>query len=119
MKDFNTAEKVIFDTLHEVRNSAKLFEQTLHEIEFGAKKTRANTGLMFISHLVPYALHDGDPLTVFKVDEFSKRIREDFNKGGLFEGLIEKHLIKNSHFLRLYYTPDSTKADKDEAKDKR
>jgi len=68
---------------------------------------------------VPYALHDGDPLTVFKVDEFSKRIREDFNKGGLFEGLIEKHLIKNSHFLRLYYTPDSTKADKDEAKDKR
>ena len=65
-----------------------LFEQTLHEVEFAAKKTRANTGLMFISHLVPYALHGGDPLSIFKINEFSQRIREDFEKGGFFESLI-------------------------------
>jgi len=68
--------------------------------------------------MVPYAVHDGDPLAMFKLDEFSARIREDFKKGGLFEGLIEKHLIKNSHFLRLLYTPDPRKADKEEAVDK-
>jgi Zn-dependent M16 (insulinase) family peptidase len=43
---------------------------------------------MFISHLVPYALHGGDPLSIFKINEFSQRIREDFEKGGFFESLI-------------------------------
>lgn len=95
----------------------KLFEQTLHEIEFAAKKTRANTGLMFISHLVPYALHGGDPLTVFKINEFSLRIREDFEKGKFFENLIDKYLLKNSHYLRLLYTPDPNKSEKEEALD--
>lgn len=117
IKDFTNAEKVIFQTLQDVKKEGidpKLFEQTLHEIEFGAKKTRANTGLMFISHLVPYALHGGDPLTVFKVDEFSKRIRDDFKKGKFFEGLIDKHMLNNPHYLRLLYTPDPKKAEKEE-----
>ena len=70
---------------------------------------------MFISHLVPYALHGGDPLTVFKVDEFSKRIRDDFRKGGFFEKLIDKHMLNNPHYLRLLYTPDPKKAEKEEA----
>jgi presequence protease len=69
---------------------------------------------MFISHLVPYALHGGDPLTVFKVDEFSKRIREDFKKGKFFEALIDKHMLNNPHYLRLLYTPDPKKAEKEE-----
>jgi Zn-dependent M16 (insulinase) family peptidase len=43
---------------------------------------------MYISHLVPYALHGGDPLTVFKINEFSQRIRDDFKKGKFFEGLV-------------------------------
>lgn len=47
---------------------------------------------MYISHMVPYAIHGGDPLSLFKINEFSSRIREDFKKGGLFEGLIDKHL---------------------------
>lgn len=55
-----------------------LFNQTLHEVEIGVKKTQANTGLMYISHMVPYALHGGDPLSLFKINEFSSRIREDF-----------------------------------------
>jgi Zn-dependent M16 (insulinase) family peptidase len=98
---------------------SKLFEQTLHEIEFAAKKTRANTGLMYISHLVPYALHGGDPLTVFKINEFSQRLRDDFKKGKFFEGLVEKHMLGNPHYLRLLYTPDPKKAEKEEAQDKK
>ena len=68
--------------------------------------------------MVPYALHEGDPLNLFKINEFSARIREDFANGGLFEGLIEKHLAKNNHFLKLLYTPDSGKAGREEAADK-
>ena len=61
---------------------------------------------MYISHMVPYALHGGDPLSLFKINEFSSRIREEFKNGGLFENLINKHLSSNSHYLRLMYTSD-------------
>lgn len=60
---------------------------------------------MFISHMVPYALHGGDPLDLFKINEFSTRIREDF-ENGKFEELIDNHMLNNPHFLKLMYTPD-------------
>jgi Zn-dependent M16 (insulinase) family peptidase len=64
---------------------------------------------MFISHLVPYALHGGDPLKIFKINEFSQRIRENYRKGKFFEGMIQKHMGGNPHYLRLLYTPDKKK----------
>lgn len=108
---------MLFETLQDVQNNGierTLFEQTLHQVEFAAKKTKQHTGLMFISHMVPYALHEGDPLVMFKINEFSERIRADFEKGGLFEGLIQKHLTTNDHHLKLFYKPDAQKADREE-----
>jgi Zn-dependent M16 (insulinase) family peptidase len=104
--------------LEDVRKTGieeSLFNQTLHEVEISVKKTQANTGLMYISHMVPYALHGGDPLSLFKINEFSSRIREDFKRGGLFEGLIDKHLKSNPHYLKLLYTADPQKAQREEA----
>ena len=118
VNDFQKVEKALFKTLEDVKANgidAQLFEQTLHQVEFGAKKTKQHTGLMYISHMVPYALHEGDPLSLFKINEYSEKIREDFAKGGLFEGLIEKHMTNNKHFLKLLYSPDDKKADRDEA----
>jgi len=80
-----------------------------------AKKTRQNTGLMYISHMVSNALHGGDPLSIFKINDFSMKIRDDFKKGGLFENLIDKHLKENPHYLRLYYTADDKKTEKEDA----
>ena len=74
---------------------------------------------MYISHLVPYALHGGDPLSIFKINEFSAKIRNDYEKGSFFENLIDKHLLNNPHYLRLLYTPDAQKAEKEEAFDKK
>ena len=65
--------------------------------------------------MVSQSLHGGDPLNLFKINEYSQRIRSDFKKGGLFEGLIDKHLNSNPHFLRLYYTPDDKKDAKEKA----
>ena len=56
---------------------------------------------MYISHMVPYALHGGDPLAVFKINEYSARVRDDFSKGNFFENLVEKHLYNNKHYLKL------------------
>lgn len=59
--------------------------------------------------MVSLALHGGDPMDFFKIHEYSNRIRDDFKKGKLFENLVEKHLLNNPHYLRLYYTPDDKK----------
>ena len=83
-------------------------------MEFYTKKTKSKAGLAYISHMVPYALHEGDPLDLFKINEFSQRMREDYAKGGFFEGLVEKHLLNNKHYLKLLYTADPKKAQKEE-----
>lgn len=68
--------------------------------------------------MVPYCLHGGDPLQFFKIEEFSKRVREDFNEGGLFESLIEKYILKNPHSLRIVSNPDPTLAEKDSKRER-
>ena len=64
--------------------------------------------------MVPFCLHGGDPLSFFKIDEYSKRIRAEFSQGGLFQGLIKKYLLDNDHKLRLLLVPDSEEAEKQE-----
>ena len=89
----------------------------LHQLEFAAKKTKQHIGLGYLAHMVPLCLHGGDPLSFFKVDEYSKRVRQEFDKGGLFEGLIQKYLLDNSHHLRLFLTPNEKLAEKQERED--
>lgn len=63
--DFKKVEDVLFSTLEDVRKNGvdtKLFEQTLHQLEFGIKRTKRNTGLMYTFNMAPIAIHDGDPL---------------------------------------------------------
>jgi Zn-dependent M16 (insulinase) family peptidase len=62
--------------------------------------------------MVPFCLHGGDPLSFFKIDEYSKRIRAEFNEGGLFENLIQKYILGNNHYLRLVSVPDATLTEK-------
>lgn len=64
--------------------------------------------------MVPYALHGGDPLSLFKINEFSQKIRDDFKKGGLFEGLVKKYLIDNTHKMSLLAIPDQEVGPKEE-----
>jgi len=64
--------------------------------------------------MVPYALHNGDPLSLFRINEYSQRIREDYKKGDLFQNLIKKHLLNNDHKLKLLFVPDMTVGPKEE-----
>lgn len=56
--------------------------------------------------MLPFCLHHGDPLTFFKIDEFSKQIREDFKNGKVFNDLISKYITKNNFCLKLISLPD-------------
>lgn len=57
------------------------FETVLHQIEFEAKKTQQHRGLGYLSTMVPHCLHGGDPLAIFRIDEYSQRLREEFDSG--------------------------------------
>ena len=59
----------------------KLWDESIealinYKIEFGNCEVPAryknNNGLALISKMLPFCLHNGDPLTFFKIDEFSK-----------------------------------------------
>lgn len=69
--------------------------------------------------MVPYALHGGDPLSIFKINEYSAKIRADYKKGGLFEGLIKKYLLDNNHKLNLLAIPDTDIGPKEEQAEKK
>jgi Zn-dependent M16 (insulinase) family peptidase len=69
--------------------------------------------------MVPYALHGGNPLDMFRVNEYSQQMRDDYAKGGFFEGLIEKHLLHNQHYLKMLYQADPKKAEKEEMAEKK
>jgi len=79
-----------------------------------AKKTKEHIGLGYLAHMVPLCLHGGDPLAFFKVDEYSKRVRKEFEDGPIFQDMIKKYFLNNDHHLRLYLKPDSKLGEREE-----
>lgn len=114
-------EKALTDLLYSVAKDGieeRFFETTLHQLEFSNKRTKDHFGLATLSHMLPYLLHGGNALDMFKIDEFSARIREDFKRGGMFEGLVQKHLIDNQHKLVLTFVPTEGLGEKEEEAEK-
>ena len=107
-KKFNEVDKVVKDTLKKVMEEGvneDEFVKVLHQAEFSVKKTKENLGLMLLSHMIPQVVHEGSPTEVYQISEYSTRIREDFKKGGLFEGLIKKYLVDNQHRADITFIP--------------
>jgi len=67
--------------------------------------------------MVPQIIYEGDPLNTLKIDEYAKRLKEDFKKG-IFSKLIEKYLLNNPHKLRLKFEPDPTVMEKEVEQEK-
>lgn len=113
-------EKAIEDTIKQVHKegiSEDKLEAQLHSIELQVKKTREHWGLGTISNMLSYTIHDGNPLDVFKLNEFLQKIRADY-KNNLFSKLIEKYFLSNPHKLVIQMLPDSLKAENDKMKEK-
>lgn len=74
LEDTKKAEKALYEVLNECAENGfeeRFFETILHQAEFNAKRTKDHFGLGCISHMVPYVLHGGDPLNIFKINEYS------------------------------------------------
>lgn len=91
-------EKHIINTLKLAKEKGfekRFFETVLHQLEFNAKKTKDHKGLGYLSHMVPLCLHGGDPISFFKIDEYSRRVREEYDQGDVFGDLIDKYFLQN------------------------
>ena len=110
VSDVEKVEKIIYEVLEE---SAKVgfpqerIEAILHQIEFGQKHVSSGFGLNLISSLSHAWLHGATPSETVAINENLTRLRADLDKGGLFEGLIKKHLIDNQHRVTFIMNPDA------------
>lgn len=74
IEDIRKCENVISEIVKKVADKGideRFFETILHQVEFYTKKTKDHFGLMTLSHLVPYVLHEGNYLDSFKINEYS------------------------------------------------
>ncbi len=72
LEDIRKCETALYETLLAVAKEGieeRFFETVLHQVEFNAKRTKDHFGLACLSHMVPYLLHGGDPLCLFKINE--------------------------------------------------
>ena len=72
LEDLKTCEKALKDTLEEVVANGfeeRFFETILHQQEFNAKRTKDHFGLNCISSMIGNSLHNGNPLSIFAINE--------------------------------------------------
>jgi len=55
------------------------------------------------------AIHDGNPIDVWEVDEHLQWLREQVKDAQWLPNLIKQHLLDNQHRVRVTMTPDSEK----------
>lgn len=106
--DIDRVEKLILETLE--KSSEEGFpkdriESILHQLEFGIKNVVTGFGIHVISSIYGNLMHGGDTFETFQSTALIERLREDMNKGPLFQNLIKKWLIKNSHRVTAIMIP--------------
>ena len=63
-------------------------------------------GLQIMLSCLPACIHNDDPLSILDLDNAFNTIKSNLQSERYVEGLIEKHLIKNSHRLNYSLIPD-------------
>ena len=103
-------ETIILNTLKSVVSEgfdSDLLESALHQVEIRNKEVKENYGLLLISSMIPFALHGEDPLVPLYINQYVQKLRSQLAVGEpVFQNLIQKYLLENSHNIRILATPD-------------
>ena len=93
--------------------SPDTIETILHQIELNQRHIGGDSmpyGLTLMLEGFSTALHGGNPMDVWDIDEHLAWLREQVKKPNWLQGLIRTHLIDNPHRVRLTLSPDKDKA---------
>lgn len=108
-------EQGIIDLLTEVASKPvddETIETILHQIEIDQRHIGGDSmpyGLNLLLEGFSTAIHDGNPLDVWEVDEHLLWLREQVKDEQWLPNLIKTHLLDNNHRVRVTMTPDSEK----------
>jgi Zn-dependent M16 (insulinase) family peptidase len=108
-------EQGIIDLLKEVASKPiddETIETILHQIEIDQRHIGGDSmpyGLNLMLEGFSTAIHDGNPIDVWEVDEHLQWLREQVKDAQWLPNLIKTHLLNNQHRVRVTMTPDSEK----------
>ncbi|WP_182406901.1 insulinase family protein [Psychrobacter sp. GP33] len=109
-------EQGIMDLLATVASTPideETIETILHQIEIDQRHIGGDSmpyGLNLMLEGFSTAIHDGNPIDVWEVDEHLLWLREQVQDKEWLPNLIKQHLLDNQHRVRLTLTPDSEKS---------
>ena len=109
-------EQGIIDLLADVASKPideETIETILHQIEIDQRHIGGDSmpyGLNLMLEGFSTAIHDGNPIDVWEVDEHLLWMREQVKNEQWLPTLIKTHLLDNNHRVRVTLTPDSEKS---------
>nr|WP_317199210.1 insulinase family protein [uncultured Psychrobacter sp.] len=109
-------EQGIIDLLTDVASRPvddETIETILHQIEIDQRHIGGDSmpyGLNLLLEGFSTAIHDGNPIDVWEVDEHLLWLREQVKDKQWLPNLIKTHLLDNPHRVRVTMAPDSEKS---------
>nr|WP_299038466.1 insulinase family protein [uncultured Psychrobacter sp.] len=109
-------EQGIMDLLADVASKpidSDTIETILHQIEIDQRHIGGDSmpyGLNLMLEGFNTAIHDGNPIDVWEVDEHLAWLREQVKDEQWLPNLIKTHLLYNNHRVRVTLVPDSEKS---------
>jgi len=109
-------EQGVMDLLTDVASKAiesETIETILHQIEIDQRHIGGDSmpyGLNLMLEGFSTAIHDGNPIDVWEVDEHLAWLREQVKDEQWLPNLIKTHLLENNHRVRVTLVPDSEKS---------
>lgn len=83
-----------------------LIDEILHLIEYDSKKPKDDFAVNFFNQSTGFITHTEHPFSMLKVNEYSSRLRRELKQNiPVFQSLVKKHLLDNTHRLKLILRP--------------
>ncbi|WP_019671806.1 insulinase family protein [Psychrobacter lutiphocae] len=109
-------EQGILDLLQQIASSeidAEAIETILHQIEIDQRHIGGDSipyGLNLMLEGFSTAIHDGNPIDIWQVDEHLQWLREQVKDPAWLPALIKQYLLDNAHRVRVTLVPDEGKS---------
>jgi len=108
-KDAEALQKVLFKTLTQLKITPEQVEAALHQVEFERTEIGAEGvpfGLTLFMRAILIKQHGSEPENALVIHSLFEELRERLKDPDYLPNLLKKHLIDNTHFVRLTLKPD-------------
>ena len=110
-KKFKEIEDAIMSGLSEIAEKGfehKLIEEVLHLIEYDSKKPKDDFAINLLNQSSGFITHSDYPFPMLHMNEFSYKLKKEMKENSnLFQSMVKKYFLSNSHRLKLVLRPNA------------